>query len=498
MPDVLVIRGAEVYPGEGPPLRVDVGVAGGKIVAVGDVEAADAEVVDGSGALLAPGFIDLHAHTALASFDDPLLTPKPLQGFTTDVIGPDGLVPAPVADWRARRAYLRALEGDGPLEWGWTSFAEYLDALDATRPAISLVPSVGHGSVRDFVVGSDNVPPRLEEMRREVRLALEAGARMLSFGLIYFPGRFADTDELVAVAEVAAEFGAPLVPHVRNEGHDLLPSVREMIDVSRRSGAPLHISHLKSLTGPEQIPALLELVEESGATFDQYPYGAGSTLLAALLPPWTQEGGAAATLERVRDPEQRARIAFDVAHGLPGWENDLTMLGAEHIWVGGVPIAERGGDPVATVLDLLLETELSAQMILHYAGDEAVRTIAAHRAQLMGSDGIFGEHPHPRLYGSAPRFLGRFVLRDGLLPVEEAVARLTARPADLLGLDDRGRIEVGKRADLVLLDPSRYVDNATYEDPKRSPEGVLGVWVAGERVVDGGSLTGARPGGVVR
>jgi N-acyl-D-amino-acid deacylase len=496
--DLLIIRGADVYPGEGAPLRVDVAVADGTIVAVGEVDAADADVVDGSGAVLCPGFIDLHAHSALASFDDPLLSPKPLQGFTTDVIGPDGLVPAPVADWRARRAYLRALEGEGPPEWGWSSFAEYLEAVDATRPAISLVPSVGHGSVRDFVVGSDNVPPRLEEMRREVRLALEAGARMLSFGLVYFPGAFADTDELVAVAEIAAEFGAPLVPHVRNEGHDLLPSVREMIEVSRRSGAPLHVSHLKSLTGPEQIPALLVLIEEADATFDQYPYGAGSTLLAALLPPWSQEGGAAATLARVRDPELRARIAHDVAHGLPGWENNLRILGAENISVAGRSIAERGGDPVETVLDLLDESELSAQMILHYADDRAVRTIAAHRRQLVGSDGIFGEHPHPRLYGSAPRFLGRFALQDGLIPVEEAIARLTARSADLLGLADRGRIEVGKRADLVLLDPARYVDNATYEEPKRSPEGVLGVWVAGERVVDHGVLTGARPGGVVR
>jgi N-acyl-D-amino-acid deacylase len=491
---MLVFRGAEVYPGDRPSFRADIGVADGRIAAIGDLEG---DVLDATGALLCPGFVDMHTHSALASFDDPLLTPKILQGFTTEVICPDGLAPAPVSDWRARRAYLRALEGEGPSEWTWSTFAEYLDALDATRPATTLVPSVGHGAVRDFVVGGERVPPRLEEMRHEVRLACEAGARMLSFGLVYFPGAFADTDELVAVAEVAAEFGVPLVPHVRNEGAGVIEAVGEMIDVSHRSGARLHLSHLKSLE-PALLEQLLELVQDAGVTFDQYPYGAGSTLLASLLPAWAQEGGAAATLERARDPRSRERIAHDVAAGLPGWENQLGTLGPERVVVGATTIAERGGDPVEAVLDLLVETELSAQMVIHYADDDAVRRVASSPLQLVGSDGIFGAHPHPRLYGTAPRFLGRFVLREGLLPVEEGVARLTSRAADLLGLGDRGRIEVGKRADLVLLDPKRYVDSATYEDPKRSPDGVLGVWVAGERVVEDGRVTGARPGGVLR
>jgi N-acyl-D-amino-acid deacylase len=485
---MLVFRGAEVYPGEGPPFRTDVGVADGRIAAIG--AGLEGEIVAAEGAILCPGFIDLHAHSALAPFDDPLLSPKILQGFTTEVICPDGLAPAPVRDWRARQAYLRALEGPGPAEWPWTSFAEYLDALPPT--AMTLVPSVGHGAVREFCDG------RIEEMRHEVRLAFEAGARMLSFGLVYMPGALAATEELVAVAEVAAEFGAPLVPHVRNEGFGVLEAVREMIEVSERSGAPLHLSHLKCLADEALLEPLLELVESAGATFDQYPYGAGSTLLAGLLPRWAQEGGAEATLARARDPEARRRIARDVEHGLPGWENQLGTLGPERIVVDGESIADRGGPAVETVLDLLLETELAAPMILHYASDEAVKTVARHRLQLVGSDGIFGERPHPRLYGTAPRFLGRFVLREGLLPVAEAVARLTARAADRLGLADRGRIEVGKRADLVLLDPQLYVDTATYDDPKQSPPGVLGVWVAGEAVVRDGKVTGARPAGVLR
>jgi N-acyl-D-amino-acid deacylase len=485
---MLVFRGADVYPGQGPPFRADVGVSRGRIAAIG--ERIEGDVVDAEGLILCPGFVDLHAHSALEPFRDPLLAPKILQGFTTEVICPDGLGPAPVHDREGRRAYLRALEGDGPPEWTWTTFAEYLDALPPT--SMTLVSSVPHGSIRE-VCAAD-----VDAMRREVRLAFDAGARMLSFGLVYIPGAYADTEELVSVAEIAAELGAPLVPHVRNEGAGVLDAVREMVEVSQRSGAPLHVSHLKCLADEALLDPLLELVDSSGATFDQYPYGAGSTLLAGLLPPWAQEGGAEATLARARDPETRRRIAEDIAHGLPGWENQLGTLGPENVVVAGRTIAERGGDPVETVLDLLLETELAASMIIHYASDDAVRKVAAHRRQLVGSDGIFGEHPHPRLHGTAPRFLGRFALRDRLVPVEEAVARLTSRAADLLGLGDRGRIAVGKRADLVLLDPARYVDTATFEDPKRSPDGVVGVWVAGEVVVRDGRVTGATPAGVLR
>ena len=497
-----MIRGATVYPGDAPPRIVDVGVDGGKIAAVGGELSGD--VVDAEGLLLCPGFIDVHAHSALRSFEDPLLTEVLSQGITTQVICPDGLGPAPVAPdrWAERRDYLRALEGPGPDEWPWTSLAEYHDALDETQPAISFATSIGHGAVRDTVIGGERRPPtaaELEEMRREVRAGFEAGATNLSFGLVYLPGAHAATDELVAVAQVAAEFGKPLVPHIRNEGEGLLGAVDEMLEVSRRSGASLHLSHLKSFGDEGLIEPLLEKIEGAGGvTFDQYPYGAGCTLLASLLPAWAQEGGAAATLARLRDPAAVARIAHDVEHGLPGWENMLATAGPEQIVVDGQSIADRNGEPVETVAELLLQSELGVQMIMHYASGEAVRKIAAHPLMLLGSDGIFGTWPHPRVAGSAARFLGLFALREGLVSPEEAIARLTARAADRFGLADRGRIEVGKRADLVLLDPATYVDTATYEQPLRLAEGVLGVWVNGERAWADGRPTGTRAGGVVR
>lgn len=519
----LEIRGATVHAGDGSPGRLlDVRIEDGVIRGVEpSLAGAAAEVVDGTGMLLCPGFVDLHAHSALAPFDDPLMAPKVGQGFTTEVVNPDGLGPAPVVAerWDDRRAYLRPLEGSGPEPWPWTTVAEYLDALDATRPALSLVPSVPHGAVRDVVLGRDDVPPtsaQLATMRREVRLGFEAGARMLSFGLVYLPGAYARTEELVAVAREAAAVGAPLVPHVRNEGAGLLEAVAEMIGVARASGAPLHISHLKSLGDERLVQPLLDLLDEASrahdVTFDQYPYGAGSTLLASVLPGWAQAGGASGTLARLADEEQRARIAEDVSNGIPGWENILGTLGGERIEIAnaaapnedavGRTLAEladtRQTDVMSATFDLLAESALDVTMILHYASDEAVRRIAAHRLQLVGSDGIFGARPHPRLYATAPRFLGRFALRDGLIPVEEAIARLTSRAAARLGLTDRGTIAPAKRADLVLLDPKRYVDTATYAEPAQSPPGVVGVWVAGRRVWRDGAHTGERPGGVVR
>jgi N-acyl-D-amino-acid deacylase len=519
----LVIRGAMVYPGDGASFVGDVAVTDGRIEAVDpSLRGVDAaEVVDGDGLMLCPGFVDMHAHSALRSFGEPLLEPKIAQGFTTELINPDGLAPAPVAPDRRgeRQAYLRGLEGSGPDDWPWSTFAEYLAALAETRPATTLVPSIGHNSVRDAVMGGARRAPSAEELRRmqdEVRLGLEAGARTLSFGLLYLPGAYADTNELVALAEVAAEFGAPLVPHVRNEGRDVLGAVGEFLDVARRSGAPLHVSHLKSAADEQLIDPLLELLDDASAdvdvSFDQYPYGAGSTVLSALLPAWAQEGGASATLARLRSADDRRQIAHDMEHGLPAWENWFGMVGPERIVVtnaappnegaSGRTLAElaeeRGVAPVEVVFGLLDESELDVTMLQHYASEEAVRRIAAHRLQLVGSDAIFGVKPHPRLYGTAARFLGRFAIREGLVSVEEAVARLTARAAARLGLRDRGRVFPGLRADLVLLDPGRFCDTATYEDPWRHPDGVVGVWAAGRQVWRDGKATGERPGGVVQ
>ena len=284
-------------------------------------------------------------------------------------------------------------------------------------------------------------------MRRETRLGLEAGARMLSFGLVYLPGAYAETDELVAVAEEAAAVGAPLVPHVRNEGSGLLEAVGEMIDVARRSGAPLHLSHLKSLADERLVEPLLELLEDAAtrprsSRSTSTPTAPAARCSQACSPAGRRRAARRERCRRSRDAASRRRIAHDIADGLPGWENLLGTLGPERIEIANAAPPNEGGrrpdaaassrtsaacDAAEAALDLMLESALDVTMVLHYASDDAVREIARHRLQLVGSDGIFGARPHPRLYATAPRFLGRFAIRDGLIPVEEAVARLTAR-----------------------------------------------------------------------
>lgn len=320
----------------------------------------------------------------------------------------------------------------------------------------------------------------------------------------------------MALAQVAAVVGAPLVPHVRNEAENVLGAVSEMIEVARRSGAPLHLSHLKVIGNPVLVDPLLTLIDEAGhdidLSFDQYPYGAGSTLLSALLPAWAQEGGPYQTLQRLRDRDERRAIRRAVEHGEAGWENLYRACGPERIVVataasprqgdvGKTLLAigqERRKDPLEAALDLLEETALDVAMVDHYAAEDVVRTIFRHPAALVGSDGIFSAHPHPRLYGTAARVLGRYALRERLIPVEDAVARLTARAADRLRLGDRGRIVEGLRADLVLLDPAHYVDLASHEAPKQVPPGVIRVLVAGQTVWTEHGATGMCPGDVLR
>ncbi len=519
----LLIRGATVADGDGPRRVADVAVGGGEILAVGAglSDEGAAEVVEAAGLLLTPGFVDLHAHSALEPFARPTLEPKVAQGFTTELLHPDGLAPAPVEPARRddRRAYLVGLEGRGPDTWGWSTFDEYLDALAATGPATTLVPSAGHGAVRDYVIGSENRAPNAAELRRmreAVRACLEAGARTLSFGMIYLPGLYAATDELEAVAQEAARFGAPLVPHVRNEAGGILAAIEEFVGIARRTGAPLHLSHLKLVGHAELVEPLLALLDRAASeidlTFDQYPYGAGSTVLTALLPAWALEGGAARVLAQLDDADTRARIVRDAHDGLPGWENLYAACGPERIVVAqaGAPRADAVGrtlaqlgeegrcDPMVAALDLLRDTRLDVAMVDHYAEEAVVRALFSHRLGLVGSDGIYGARPHPRLYGTAARVLGRYALRERLISVEDAVARLTSRAADRLGLADRGRIRPGLRADLVLLDPATFVDTATYDDPCRTPPGVARVLIAGRHVVRDGAPTGERPGGVVR
>ncbi len=523
----LLLRGGLVYPGEGAPLRADVAIRGDRIAAVApELDGGEAaRVLDLDGLAVAPGFVDMHSHSALRPFVEPELASRITQGFTTELINQDGVGPAPVttAGVSDRRAYLTVFEGRGPDDWSWRSIGDYLEALDATRPATSLCPLVPHGAVREVVMGGARRAPtaaELDAMRGEVYEGMQAGAWGLSLGLVYAPAAFAETDELVALAQVVADHGGFVIPHIRSESGRLLEAVGEMLDVARRSGAALNLTHLKVMgkRNAWQLPGLLELIESAvdeglDVTFDQYPYIAGATLLTATLPLWAHEGGASRMLERLRDPAQHARMVADMSSAESPHENHLVHCGAEAITivdcgeqgppgVVGESLAaiarDRGVDPAQAAIDLLVESRLQVAIVLEYAEEATVRSIARHPLMLVGSDGIFSERPHPRLWGTAPRVLGRYAIREGLLDVREAVARLSTRAAARIGLRDRGRVTPGLRADLVIFDPERLIDRATYEFPERPATGVEWVLVGGEIALSPEGPTGARAGGVVR
>lgn len=514
-----IIRGARIVDGVSPSFVGDVALTGNTIGAVGislPVEGYGT-LVDGTGLMLCPGFIDMHAHSALRPFTNPYETAKIAQGFTTEVILPDGLGPAPVERSRVseRRTYLAGLEGQGPDDWPWTTLEDYLRVLDDLRLSTNVVACVPHSAVRESVMGSTNRLPTKSElaaMRSVVAAGFESGARALSFGLIYAPGLYADTAELRALAEVAAEYGAPLIPHVRNESSGLLDSVSEFVGVAETTGAPLHLSHLKLIGAEQMLPELITLLADAASrvdlTYDHYPYGAGNTLLTALLPPWALDGGPEQLLARLADSGQVHQITWDLEHGLPGWENLYGACGAEGIVITdggerrtdavgkslGALADETGTSPISALVTLLRDTQLNSTMIDHYATEDTVRSLFAVPNGTVGSDGIYGAKPHPRLHGTAARVLGRYALRDKLVPLEEAVARLASRAAVRLQLNDRGRIAPGYRADLVLIDPAVFIDTASYEDPRRSPPGVHQVLVKGQVVYQDGAHVGTWPG----
>lgn len=523
----LLLTGGRVVDGTGSPwFRADVAVRGDRIAAVApDLPPQARAVVDAAGRAVAPGFIDMHSHHDLFHMTSPTCEPKILQGVTTELVGQDGCGPAPVRpDFVARRREnLAPLDGDPNLDWDWPTFASYLEALARRPGATNVAALVTHGAARSWVMGHDPRPARADEiaaMRPLVAEAMEAGAKGLSTGLIYNPCVYAETAELEALYAETAARGGILVAHVRNEAEGLPEALEEMAALHRATGVPLHISHLKIIgrRNWHLAEAVLGFFEASRAagidvTFDQYPYTAGSTLLSVLLPPWAREGGVEPALARLRDPAARDRMRRDIAEGLPGWENIAGLCGWEGIMVAGVASeASRGlegeriahlagrrrADPFDAVADLLIEERMQVSMVDFYGSEENVRAFAAHRLQTVGTDGIVAGRPHPRLWGTFPRILGRFVREEGLEPLEEAVRKMTGAAANRLGLTDRGILRPGLAADLVVFDPETVEDRASHDDPALPPAGIEWVFANGVAVVEKGAATGATPGRVLR
>ncbi|WP_306061775.1 N-acyl-D-amino-acid deacylase family protein [Natronococcus wangiae] len=516
-------RNATVLDGSGGDAYIaSVLVDDGRIRRIGTDPAGADRKIDLGGSYLAPGFIDMHAHSELRLFDKPEAAEKVTQGVTTEVLGQDGVSVAPVPaglkeEWANR---VQSLDGTMEDAWPWTSVRGFLGELSDAEPAVNCAFYAPHGNLRSLLAGFEDRPldaAELESLQDELASALADGAFGMSKGMIYPPSSYGHDPELEALAAVLGDHNSFMISHVWNETDYVVESIERYLDICHRGGCDAHVSHLKiggkqNWDSSEEVLSLFDDAEARGqnVSFDQYPYTAGSTMLTALLPPWARQGDSEAILERLRDESVRDRIATAIDE--PGdWENLARAAGTwDNILITqtasgrhqGETIAEiaarRNCAPVQVMCDVLVEEDLDATMADFIMSEDDIECFLADPRGTFCSDGIFGGKPHPRAIGTFPRILERYVRDRGVLTPELAVHKAAGRPADLLGLPDRGYVAEGYVADLVAFDLDDIVERPTYENPNQLTEDFDYVLVGGEIAVEDGETAGRRNGSVLR
>lgn len=501
----------------------DVGIVGDRVALIGDLSERDAfERVPCEGKILAPGFIDVHSHSDELWLALPRCDGKIAQGVTTEIGGNCGTSAAPLAGVALEKMERSARHYGVDVEW--RSFDEFFGAIERAGVAMNVASLVGLGTTRSLVAGDSErklSSAEVSAQARHVREACEQGALGVSSGLIYPPSQYADAAELIAMAAAAREAGAPMyASHVRNEGDRLLEAIEEALHVGERAQTSVQCSHHKAQGKRNwgkvhRSLALIERARERGlnANADAYPYVASWTELATILPDDVRFGGVTATLERLRDPQTATAIALNLSlRSASDWHDILiTSVGSDR----NAGLAGMRMDEIAArwhlsaphaAIRLLQEEELEVEAAFFTMSEDDVATVLSAGFMSVGSDAsaraLSGPTargvPHPRTFGTFPRIFGRFVRGRNTLTTEEAVKRMTSLPADAFGLRDRGRIESGRFADLVVFDEATIADTATYEQPYAFPIGIERVYVNGEAVVAGGAFTGRRPGRVLR
>ena len=520
----LIVRGGTVLDGNGSaPARGDIGITGDRIVAVGDLSDGRAgRVIDASGLMVAPGFIDVQGQSGTTLLADGNGESHLRQGITTEIIGEGG---SP-AYWTKDTADVEALAPFG-VAFDWTDADGYFNRLRERGTTINLGTFVPATAVRRTVIGMDNRPPTAAELTRMedmVDQAMQDGAFGLSSALIYVPGSFAQTAELVALAKVAAKYQGIYITHIRGESFNLFNALDEAIGIGRDAGLPVVIFHLKvgakaNWGRMNEALAKIDAANRSGVKVSatMYPYTAGGTGLAATLPLWVQEGGRDQMLARLTDPAVRQRARAEIESKIDGWENLLQATTFEGIQVASAPkeidqsiigkriaqiAVERKADPWDVYFQLLIESGGRIGALYHMMSEADVATGLQSSLVTIGTDsaalrqeGVLAQgSPHPRSYGTFPRVLGKYVRDDQVMTLSEAVRRMTSAAATQMGIKDRGRIQLGMLADLVVFNPATVMDNATYDKPHQYPTGIEHVIVNGVPVLDPRGLTGARPG----
>ncbi len=521
----ILIKNGRIVDGTGNPwFKADLGIKDGKIVKIGRIQKNEAEyIINAKNLVVAPGFIDMHSHDELIFFKDTLNKPKLSQGVTTVVTGNCGLSVAPVNEETLDilKSYTGILGED--VEFAWRSYKEFLKNLEGINGiGTNFVGLIGHGTLRIAVMGMEARDPtkeELEEMKRLLAQSMEEGAFGMSTGLIYPPGVYSKTEELIELSKVVAQYGGFYASHMRDEGDRVVEAVREAIRIGREAGVPVEISHHKTAGKRNwgRSKETLKLIEEArdegiDVTVDAYPYTAGSTYLASLLPPWAHEGGEEKLKERCRDPETRLEMKKFIEEK-EDWQNFIKEAGWENIVVTYSPnfpeiVGKNLGeisklwnkDPFDALFDILSEDGTRADMIIFMMNEEDIERILSKPFTMIGTDGLdTGEgNPHPRTYGTFPRVLRFYVREKKVITLEDAIRKMTSLPAQKLGLKDRGLLREGFWADIVIFDPKTIRDKATYDNPRATPEGIEYVIVNGVVSVEKGELTGEKGGKVLR
>jgi N-acyl-D-amino-acid deacylase len=533
----LLIKNGKVVDGAGNPWYWgDIAVTGDRIAAIGKLDEAKAErVIDAKDHIVVPGFVDAHSHSDFNTLVYREMESTVMQGITTVVAGQCGSTAAPVNPDR-QEAFQKDVNASLPkgvsLKVTWSTFDEYLREEEKKGLGANVAHMVGHGAIREAGMGPEARAPTAKELRimKELTVeAMKAGAYGISSGLIYPPGIFAKTRELIEVSKVAAEYGGIYDTHIRGEGRALLKSVKEAIKIGEKANIPVQISHHKAANKAVwgKSRTTLKLIEKARAkgidvTVDQYPYRAGATSLVTLLPPWAHDGGMDKLLERLADQKQRERMRKDLKDGIPGWENFAGELGWENVMVSSIKgdknkryegktmdvIARemKEKDVFDALWKLLLAEEGTPGMIIFSMDEGDIKRIMASPYQMVGTDassvcnaGPFGlGKPHPRHFGTYPRVLGKYVREEGVMLFEEAIRKMTSFPAQRFGILDRGILRPGMYADVAVIDPDKVIDKATFENPHQYPEGIPYVVVNGKVTVDNGKYNRVLAGKTLR
>jgi N-acyl-D-amino-acid deacylase len=526
----VIIRGGSVHDGIGSdPIIADIAITDDRVEAIGDLSAySGANEIDARGLVVAPGFINMLSWANETLIEDGRAMSDIMQGVTLEVMG-EGSSMGPWND--AMKAQALERQGDIRYDIEWTTLGGYLDYLEARGVSVNVASYVGATTLRVHEVGYENRPASEEELDRMqelVRQAMREGAVGVGSSLIYAPGNFADTNELIALVSAAAEYDGSYISHIRSEGSRLEEGVQELIKISSITGAPSEIYHLKASgkSNWHKLSNVFDLIESARAaglfiTADMYTYPAGSTGLNATMPLWVQDGGHDAWVERLQDPEIRARVAAEMRQPTNEWENFFVDAGPENILLIGFrnpdlrtligktlqEVAdERGTDPAETAMDLVVEDDSRVDAVYFLMSEDNVRRKIAKRWISFGSDagapaaeGVFLESSrHPRTYGNFARLLGKYVRDEKVIPLSDAIRRMTSLPAGNIGAFQRGELREGYYADIVVFDPERIADKATFEEPHQYATGMRHVFVNGEQVLRDGEHTGAKPGRVVR